>query len=151
MDLSTLEHGPAGFALDYDRDDAVLDLGTLSPQVRQQVLDRLVSKDLSAWVDTLAWVGNCVRPVRLGGTSDQIDPTTGEMLSSFSCANQPLGAVHVQCGNRRASECSSCSRPYAADVIHLIPRCRALELALLALIAASYRSLGRPTPVGAAW
>lgn len=120
MDLSTLEHGSAGFAPDDDRDNAALDLGALSQQVSQQALDRLLSKDFSAWADTLARVGNCVRPVRLRGSCDRIDPATGEVLSSFSSSDQPLGAVHLRCGNRRASECPSCSRLYAADMFHLI-------------------------------
>ena len=99
---------------------SALDLGSLSPQVRQQVLDRLLSKDFGVWADTLARVGNCVRPVRLRGTSGRIDATTGEVLSTFSSADQPLGVVHVRCGNRRASECPSCSRLYTADMFHLI-------------------------------
>ena len=28
--------------------------------------------------------------------------------------------THIRCGNRRASECPSCSRVYAADTFHLI-------------------------------
>ena len=86
----------------------------------QLVVARLVSKDFGAWADTLARVGNCVHPVRLRGTSERIDPATGEVLSSFSSADHPLGVVHVRCGNRRASECPSCSRLYAADMFHLI-------------------------------
>jgi hypothetical protein len=121
VDLSRLEHGSAdGFAPDRDRDSAALDLGALSPQVHQQVLDRLVSRDFGSWADTLARVGNCAHPVRLRGTSERIDPSTGEVLSSFSSADHPLGMVHVRCGNRRASECPSCSRLYAADMFHLI-------------------------------
>jgi hypothetical protein len=115
-----LEHSSARFAAEYDSERGVLDLGALSPQVRQQVLDRLLSKDFGAWADTLAQVKNCVRPVRLRGTSERIDSATGEVLSSFSSADQPLGVVHVRCGNRRASECPSCSRLYAADMFHLI-------------------------------
>ena len=34
--------------------------------------------------------------------------------------DEPLGVLHVRCGNRRASECPSCSRIYAADTFHLI-------------------------------
>ena len=90
MDLSTLEHDFAG-APQYDHDDAVLDLGTLSSQVRQQVLDRLPAKDSGVWADTIARVGNCLRPVRLRRCSDWLDPRTGEVLSSFSSTDHPLG------------------------------------------------------------
>jgi len=118
VDPSTLERGPAGFP--GHSDEAVLDLGTLTPAVRQQVLDRILSRDFSAWADSLARVGNCAHPVRLRGSSDRIDRVTGEVLSSFSSADHPLGVVHVRCGNRRASHCPSCSRLYAADTFHLI-------------------------------
>lgn len=86
---STLNAGPA---VDDDRawhrDDehsgrGVLKLDDLTPEVSQLVVARLVSKDFGAWADTLAQVGNCVRPVRLRGTSERIDPATGEVLSSF--------------------------------------------------------------------
>ena len=120
MDPSTLEHGQAGSTFPGHRDEAALDLGTLSATVGQQVLDRLLSRDFSVWADALSRVGNCARPVRLRGTSDRIDRATGEVLSSFSSADHPLGVVHMRCGNRRGAECPSCSRLYAADMFHLI-------------------------------
>lgn len=120
VDPSTLEHGQAGSTFPGHRDEAALDLGTLSATVGQQVLDRLLSRDFSVWADALSRVGNCARPVRLRGTSDRIDRATGEVLSSFSSADHPLGVVHMRCGNRRGAECPSCSRLYAADMFHLI-------------------------------
>ena len=39
---------------------------------------------------------------------------------SYASADEPLGVLHVRCGNRRAAECPSCSRLYAADTFHLI-------------------------------
>ncbi|GAA1430867.1 hypothetical protein GCM10009616_16580 [Microlunatus lacustris] len=126
VDLAALHAGPAAdhdqacHRDDEDADRGVLKLDDLSPEVSQLVVNRLVSKDFGAWAETLARVGNCVRPVRLRGTSERIDAATGEVLSSFSSADHPLGVVHVRCGNRRASECPSCSRLYAADMFHLI-------------------------------
>ncbi|GAA1826975.1 hypothetical protein JOF54_001841 [Microlunatus capsulatus] len=123
---STLNAGPAAHhdrAWQHDDEDSgrgLLKLDDLTAEVSQLVVARLVSKDFGAWADTLARVGNCVRPVRLRGTSERIDPATGEVLSSFSSSDHPLGVVHVRCGNRRASECPSCSRLYAADMFHLI-------------------------------
>ncbi len=126
VDLSTKpELGPASdhwdryFDRDEDSERGVLKLAELSPEVSQLVLARL-SKDFRAWTDALARLGNCVRPVRLRGTSDRIDLATGAVLSSFSSADHALGVVHVRCGNRRASKCPSCSRLYAADMFHLI-------------------------------
>ena len=42
------------------------------------------------------------------------------MLSTYSSDTEPLGTTLIRCGNRRASECPSCSRVYAADMFHLI-------------------------------
>jgi len=126
VDLSTLQAGPAAdhdhawHNEDEDSDRGVLKLDDLTPEVSRLVVARLVSRDFGAWAEALARVGNCVRPVRLRGTSDRIDAATGEVLSSFSSTDHPLGVVHVRCGNRRASECPSCSRLYAADMFHLI-------------------------------
>ena len=91
VDLSTLEYGHAGSTPDHDSEGAALNLGSLSPQVYEQVLDRLLSKDFGAWADTLARAGNCVHLIRLRGTFERIDPATGEVLSCFSSADQPLG------------------------------------------------------------
>ena len=41
-------------------------------------------------------------------------------MSSYSSRDEPLGITYVRCGNRRASQCLSCSRLYAADMFHLI-------------------------------
>lgn len=105
VDLEQLKAGPAA---DHDHvrrhdddgsDRGVLQLDHLSPEVSRLVVARLISKDFGAWNDALARVGNCVRPVRLRGTSDRIDAATGEVLSSFSSADHPLGVVLVRCGN----------------------------------------------------
>ena len=50
----------------------------------------------------------------------RVDPATGEVLSSYASCDEPLGVTYIRCGNRRASECPSCSRVYAADTFHLI-------------------------------
>ncbi|MEW1952870.1 replication initiator [Terrabacter sp. NPDC080008] len=98
----------------------LLDLGNLDAATEAQVLARLLSRDFDAWSEAAARVGHCARPVRLHGHSDTVDTRTGEVLSSFSSVESPLGVLHVRCGNRRATECSSCSRLYAADTFHLI-------------------------------
>src|SRR3954465_4648746 len=90
------------------------ELPTPSPDTRQQVTDRLISREFDAWSAALARVGNCAHPVRLRGRSDTVDTRTGEVLSAFSSESEPLGVTLVRCGNRRSSECPSCSRLYAA-------------------------------------
>ncbi len=101
-------------------DDAPLDLPPLTERTQAEVRDLLVSKRFDAWSEALARVGNCCRPIRLHGRSQRVDTTTGEILSTYSSASEPLGVTHVRCGNRRASECPSCSRLYAADTFQLI-------------------------------
>ena len=105
----------AGFS-----ESAALDLSNLSPGLARQVCDRLISREFGAWAEALARVGNCARPIRLRGRSDTVDRATGEILSSYSSGDESLGTTYVRCGNRRASECLSCSRLYAADMFHLI-------------------------------
>ena len=102
------------------RDDAPLDLPPLTPRLEEQLRDLVVSRDFDTWSEALARVGNCARPVKLRGHSQRVDTRTGEMLSSYSSASEPLGVTHVRCGNRRGSVCPSCSRRYAADTFHLI-------------------------------
>ncbi|MBM6402647.1 hypothetical protein JQN72_00100 [Phycicoccus sp. CSK15P-2] len=70
--------------------------------------------------DTLAAVHNCARPVRLAGTSTTVDAATGEVLSTFSSTDAPLGVLYRPCGNRRAHVCPACSRTYARDTFALI-------------------------------
>ncbi len=97
-----------------------LDLSGISPRVEAQITDRLLSAQWSAWAETAARVGHCARPIRLRGHNLRVDLATGEVLSSYTSASEPLGVTHVRCGNRRESVCPSCSRVYAADTFHLI-------------------------------
>jgi hypothetical protein len=116
--------GPAGLA---DRgavvpfgEDAGLDLSGVSDVVASQVVARLLGKGYEAWAQTASRVGHCTRPIRLRGSSTTVDIASGEVLSSYRSTDEPLGALHVRCGNRREAVCPSCSRVYAADTFHLI-------------------------------
>lgn len=100
--------------------DAPLDLAGLSSYDTAQVLARLRSGRFDDWARTAASVGHCARPIRLRGSSTTVDTGTGQVLSSFSAAAQPLGQLYLRCGNRRASVCPSCSRLYAADTFQMI-------------------------------
>ena len=101
-------------------ESAPLDLPPVSARTEQEVCDLLVSGRFDAWSQALARVGNCARPIKLRGRSETVDTTTGEIVSTYSSEQEPLGVTHVRCGNRRASECPSCSRLYAADMFQLI-------------------------------
>jgi hypothetical protein len=97
-----------------------LDLTGFDASVRAEITARLVSSRFDAWSRAAARVGYCARPIRLRGHSTTVDAQTGEVLSSFATVDEELGVLHVRCGNRRALECPSCSRVYAADTFHLI-------------------------------
>jgi hypothetical protein len=84
------------------------------------IVARLVSEDLDAWSVAASRVGYCSNPVHLVGSSTTIDTITGEILASYSSAEEPLGSTVLRCGNRRESACPSCSRLYAADMFQLI-------------------------------
>jgi hypothetical protein len=99
---------------------AALELPPLSEDTARQVSDRLLDPDFDAWSEALARVGNCAHPIRLSGHSHTVDLATGEIVASYTSSSERLGVTHVRCGNRRASECSSCSRVYAGDMFHLI-------------------------------
>lgn len=101
-------------------EDAGLDLPALTPDLEQQVIARLTSRNFPAWADAAAGVGHCARPIRLRGSSTTFDTATGAAVSTFASDDLPLGVLHVRCGNRRVSDCPSCSRVYAADTFHLI-------------------------------
>lgn len=89
-------------------------------EAARAVLTRLLDGSHEAFADTLAAVGNCVRPVRLVGSTMTVDAATGEVLSSWSSASAPLGVLYRPCGNRRAEVCPACSRTYARDTFAMI-------------------------------
>ncbi|WP_200961352.1 MULTISPECIES: replication initiator [unclassified Phycicoccus] len=103
-----------------DRDDRPLDLPQLDAATQAQVVARLLSPDFDAWSVAASRVGFCAKPIRLVGQSRTFDKTTGELVRCYASADEPTGVTFVRCGNRRASECESCSRLYAADTFHLI-------------------------------
>ena len=101
-------------------EDAGLDLDVSTPAVARQVLARLLSPAFDDFSTQLSRVGFCANPIHLTGSSTTLDNATGEVLSSYGSDQEPGGTTLVRCGNRRASECPSCSRVYAADMFHLI-------------------------------
>ena len=69
-------------------DASGLELPALSARTAQQVCDRLTSQDFGAWSEAVARVGNCAHPIRLAGSSDAIDRATGEIISTYSSADE---------------------------------------------------------------
>ena len=115
VDAATTPKPFAGYG-----EDAALDLDLDSPAVAAQVVKRLLSPDFEDFSDQLTRVGFCANPIHLTGSSTTIDAATGEVLSTYCSDHEPGGSTLIRCGNRRASECPSCSRIYAADMFHLI-------------------------------
>lgn len=62
----------------------------------------------------------CTNPIRLTGSSTTIHAATGEVVRTYSSADEPDGHTYVRCGNRRAAVCPSCSREYKGDAWHLL-------------------------------
>ncbi|HEY9412219.1 MAG TPA: replication initiator [Jiangellaceae bacterium] len=62
----------------------------------------------------------CAKPIRLVGSTVELDTTTGEVLRTYSSDDELDGYTYVRCGNRRASVCPSCSREYKGDAWHLL-------------------------------
>jgi hypothetical protein len=62
----------------------------------------------------------CSRPVRLRGSMMLVDTSTGEATTVYSSDRELDGYTYARCGNRRASECESCSHEYKGDAWHLL-------------------------------
>ena len=62
----------------------------------------------------------CTHPVRLMGSSTNVDPATGELVRAFASNRDPDGVLLTPCGNRRASVCAACSEVYRGDAWQLV-------------------------------
>jgi hypothetical protein len=72
------------------------------------------------WQRQITRTGGCSDPIHLTGSTTTLDPATGQILYSYSTADEPGGRLRVACGNRRASRCPACAWTYAGDTYHLI-------------------------------
>ena len=95
-------------------------VSTWSATTQVQVAERLSRPDVGRWLGQVEKVRHCSHPVRLSGRSDTINPTTGEVLASYSSVSEPDGVTYVRCGNRRQAVCPSCSHEYKGDVWHVL-------------------------------
>jgi hypothetical protein len=71
-------------------------------------------------MELVAQTGYCAHPVRLRGTVEHADATTGEVRTAYSTDREPDATLLKACGNRRASVCPSCSATYQADSFQLL-------------------------------
>ena len=89
-------------ALPFNADASVPDVPALSAETERQVMDHSDVARLRRLVRG-AVPGRELRPPGpAGGPSQTIDTTTGEIISTYSSADEPLGVTYVRCGNRRA-------------------------------------------------
>ena len=58
---------------------------------------------------------DCARPVRLKGSTQLVNPTTGEVRTVYSSEQELDGTTWIPCGNRRAAVCEPCSATYKRD------------------------------------
>ena len=94
-------------------------IGELLPGVLQEVIDRAGS-GYDRWMEQVAQTGYCAHPVRLRGTVEHADTSTGEVRAVYSTDREPDATLLKACGNRRASVCPSCSATYQADQFQLL-------------------------------
>jgi hypothetical protein len=94
-------------------------VGELLPGVLQEVIDR-AGPGYDRWAEQVAQTGYCAHPVRLRGTVEHADASTGEVRTVYSTDREPDATLLKACGNRRASVCPSCSATYQADSFQLL-------------------------------
>ena len=66
-------------------------VGDTERQTRQ-IADRLSRPDLGRWLAQVQQVGHCAHPIRLVGSSDTINPATGEVLRSYAPRRSRTGS-----------------------------------------------------------
>ncbi|WP_067463844.1 replication initiator [Actinomadura macra] len=83
-------------------------------------VERAAMPDFDRWHEMIKSAGGCEQPVRLRGERLTVDGETGELIESYSTADEPTGFLITGCGNRRASRCAACAEVYRDDTYHLI-------------------------------
>ncbi|MBT2453713.1 replication initiator [Streptomyces sp. ISL-86] len=91
----------------------------ISPAVRD-LIELANLQDFDRTREQITRLRGCARPVNLTGWTTTRNAATGDVLRSYSTADEPTGRLLTACGNRRSSRCAACSRVYAADTFHLI-------------------------------
>lgn len=83
-------------------------------------LERAAGSDVFGWLAHVRSAAGCSNPIRLSGSIDRIDGTTGELLARHSTADMPDGVIYKSCGNRRSAVCPHCAEVYRRDAFQLI-------------------------------
>lgn len=85
-----------------------------------QAFQRAIRPGYHRWLAHVRPAAGCTHPIRLFGTVNTIEATTGRRLSRISTSTLPDGVIYKACGNRRAMVCPSCASTYQADAYQLI-------------------------------
>lgn len=118
------DHRVANLRVSKPRQKSVLDPYALElmsarlnvpPEVAEEMFERLVGSDYRRWEAQALRCGHCARPIRLQGRV-----VDGDGVERFNTADEPDGVLLKRCGNRRRSQCPSCSFQYAGDMWHLL-------------------------------
>lgn len=83
-------------------------------------MQRATMPDFPRFQQMVSATGGCAQPIRLRGDRTTVDADTGEVIESYSTADEPTGYLLTACGNRRASRCPACAEVYRDDTYHLI-------------------------------
>src|SRR5215211_8079920 len=84
------------------------------------IIARALKPGFGDWLDQVARVRGCTRPVRLSGMVEVREAATGRVVDAFDTATLPDGVIYKPCGTRRASICPACAEIYRYDTYHLI-------------------------------
>ena len=106
------------------RAGVVLPDGLVIPAGLDPVMADLIAQvntpDHRAWMNQVARIGGCARPLHVKGYTRLRDSVTGEVDYEFNSRAAPGGVLLVRCRNRRAAVCPSCAYLYQGDVYQLV-------------------------------
>jgi hypothetical protein len=89
----------------------------------EHLMERARTEDPAAferWLGRAERVGFCARPIRLQGSSAEVDRMTGELRTVYDSAAEDDGTLLLACGDRRASVCPACAEVYRRDAWQMI-------------------------------
>ncbi|GIF04697.1 replication initiator [Actinoplanes siamensis] len=85
-----------------------------------QALTRAAQPGYFDWLTHIRPAAGCTRPIRLTGTLDTIEATTGRLLDSRHTDQLPDAVIYKACGNRRSTVCPSCAHTYQRDAYQIL-------------------------------
>ncbi|WP_234341250.1 replication initiator [Streptomyces sp. NRRL S-646] len=105
-----------GRSAELEREKRLLSLSDADRDLARLVNDPKFSR----WLAQIKAIGGCAHPIYLSGSTVTSNAVTGEVISSYSTADEPGERLPVRCGNRRASVCPTCSYLHAGDTYQLV-------------------------------